>query len=75
MIKLPEGVRTAGLSVRKVNCNRLSKIALKASITRLRPNGCTSAARNYHNKALSVQTLQADVRTVELVHAISIYDA
>jgi len=38
-------------------------------------DGCTSAARNYHNKALSVRTLKADFRTVELVHAISIYDA
>jgi hypothetical protein len=66
--KIPEGVRT-------VNCNCLSKIALKASITRPLPDGCTSAARNYHNKALSVRTLKTNVRTVELVHAISIYDA
>jgi hypothetical protein len=36
---------------------------------------CTSAARNNHNKALSVRTLEADVRMVELMHAISIYDA
>jgi hypothetical protein len=39
------------------------------------PDGWTLATPNYHNKALSVQTLKADVRTVELVHAISIYDA
>jgi len=62
-------------SVRTVNCNRLSKIALKASIPRPRPDGCTSAAWNYHNKAWSVRTLKANVRTVELVHAISIYEA
>jgi hypothetical protein len=48
---------------------------LKASITRPRPDGCTSAARNYYNKAWSVWTLKANVRTVELVHAISIYEA
>jgi hypothetical protein len=68
MTKIPEGVRT-------VNCNRLSKIAPKASITRLRPDGCTSAARNYHNKAWSIWTLKANVRTVELVHSIFIYEA
>jgi len=67
--------------VQTINCNRLSKIALKASITRprldgvaLASNGCTSVARNYHNKALSVQNLKANVRMFELVHAISIYD-
>jgi hypothetical protein len=31
-----------------------------------RPDGCTLAARNYHNKALSVRTLKTDVWTVEL---------
>jgi hypothetical protein len=45
MIKILEGVRTAWPSVQTVNCNRLSKIALKASITRPRPDGCTFAAR------------------------------
>jgi hypothetical protein len=40
-----------------------------------RPDGCTSVACNYHNKAWSVWTLKADVRTVELVHVISIYEA
>jgi len=40
-----------------------------------RPDGCTSAARHYHIKALSVRTLKIDVRTVELVHAIFIYEA
>jgi len=82
MINITEGVWTASPSVQTVSCNCLSKIALKASITRPRPDGVTLAfvqfhfaARNYHNKTLSVRTLKADVRTVELVHAISIYDA
>jgi hypothetical protein len=29
-------------------------------------DGCTSTARNFHNKALSVRTLKVVVRTVEL---------
>jgi hypothetical protein len=40
-----------------------------------RPDGRTSAATNFHNKAWSVRTLKANVRTVELVHAPSIYEA
>jgi hypothetical protein len=59
MIKIPEGVRTAWPSVQTVNCNLLSKVALKASITRPRPDGVALASRqlhfdgsNYHNKAL-----------------------
>jgi hypothetical protein len=39
------------------------------------PDGYTSAAQNYHNKAWSIGTLKANVQTVELVHAISIYEA
>jgi hypothetical protein len=39
------------------------------------PEGCTLAARNYHNNAWSVRTLKVDVQTVELGHAISIYEA
>jgi len=39
MIKILKGVQTADLSVWTVNCNHLSKIALKASITRPRPDG------------------------------------
>jgi hypothetical protein len=67
MTKIPEGVRT-------VNCNRLSKVALKASIQgRVRtvlpecPDGCTLAARNYHNKALSIRTLMASGRYSHIV--------
>jgi len=41
MIKIPEGVRT-------VNCNRLSKIALKASITRPRLDGVALESGQLH---------------------------
>jgi hypothetical protein len=41
MSKILEGVRT-------VNCNRLSKVALKASITRLRPDGVALASGQLH---------------------------
>jgi hypothetical protein len=40
-----------------------------------RPDGCTSMAHNYHNKNLERPDPEADVRTIELVHAISIYEA
>jgi hypothetical protein len=82
MTKIPKGVRTAGPSVRTVNCNRLSKIALKASITRPRSDGLALASERLHfgctklpHKAWSVRTLKANVQTVELVHVISIYEA
>jgi hypothetical protein len=58
------------------------KIALKASLTTrvqtvtpYHPDVWTLAARHYLIKALSVRTLKSNVRTVELVHAISIYEA
>jgi hypothetical protein len=41
MIKIPDGIRT-------VNCNRLSKIALKASTTRPRPDGVALASGQLH---------------------------
>jgi hypothetical protein len=82
MTKIPEGVRTAWQSVQTVNCNHLSKVTLKVSIQGrfrtvmpYRPDGCTSAVHHYHIKALSVRTRKVDVRMVELVHAISIYEA
>jgi hypothetical protein len=66
MTKIPEGVRT-------VNFNRLSKVALKAFIHGRvwmvlpeRLDGCTSTVCNYHNKAWSVRTLKADVRTEKI---------
>jgi hypothetical protein len=40
-----------------------------------RPNGCTSAARNFHIKALPVRTKGMVVQTVDLMHAISLYVA
>jgi hypothetical protein len=48
MIKILEVVGTAWPSVRTVNCNRLSKIAPKASITRPRPDGVALASRLLH---------------------------
>jgi len=53
MIKLPEGVRT-------VNCNRLSKIALKASITKPRPDGVTLASRRLHFCCTTCLTMDSD---------------
>jgi len=44
MIKILEGVQTTWQSLRTVNCNRLFKIALKASITRPRPDGVALAS-------------------------------
>jgi hypothetical protein len=44
MIKILDVVRMAWPSVRTVNCNRLSKIALKTSITTPRPNGVSLAS-------------------------------
>jgi hypothetical protein len=40
-----------------------------------RPDGRTLAARNFHIKALHVRTMTSVVRTVNLMHAISIYEA
>jgi hypothetical protein len=48
MIKILEVVQTAWPSVRTVNCNYLSKIALKASITRPRPEGVSLASGRLH---------------------------
>jgi len=48
MIKTLEGVRTAWPSVRTINCNRLSKIALKASISRPHPDGVALASGRLH---------------------------
>jgi len=49
MIEILEGVRTAWPSVRMINCNRLSKIALKASISRPRPDGVALAPGREHH--------------------------
>jgi hypothetical protein len=43
-----EGVRTAWPSVQTINCNRLSKIALKASISRPRSDGVALAFGRLH---------------------------
>jgi hypothetical protein len=48
MIEILEGVRTAWPSVRTINCNCLSKIALKASISRLRLEGVALASGRLH---------------------------
>jgi hypothetical protein len=40
-----------------------------------RPNGCTLAARNFHIKAWCIRTMTSVVQTVNLMHAISIYEA
>jgi hypothetical protein len=40
-----------------------------------RPDGRTSAARNFHIEASRVRTKGMVVQTVDLMHAISIYDA
>jgi hypothetical protein len=61
-------------------CNRLSKISLKffpdlspvRTVLPYRPDGRTSAARNFHIKALRIQTKGMVVRTVDLMHTISI---
>jgi len=39
------------------------------------PNGCTLAGRNFHIKASRVRTIGSVVRTVDLMLAISIYEA
>jgi hypothetical protein len=41
----------------------------------LRPDGRTSVARNFHNKAWRVRTIGSVFRTVDLMYAISIYEA
>jgi len=60
MIKILESVQTAWPSVRTINCNHLSKIALKASISRLHPDGVVLASGRLHffctNTKDSVQT-------------------
>jgi hypothetical protein len=48
MIETLEGVRTAWPSVRTINCNRLSKIVLKASISRPRLDGVALASGWLH---------------------------
>jgi hypothetical protein len=68
------------LSHRSVNCNNLSKIVLKAPITRPRPDGVSLASGRLHFgctiiRLWNARTLKGDVRKVELVHAISIYEA
>jgi len=40
-----------------------------------RPNGCTSDASNFHTKASRIRTKGMVIRTVDLMHAISIFDA
>jgi len=40
-----------------------------------RPDGNTLAARNLHIKASRIQTIGSIVRTVDFMHAISIYEA
>jgi hypothetical protein len=60
--------------------NQLSKISLKffpdlshfLTVVPYRPDGRTSAARNFHIKASRVQTKGMVVRTVDQMHAISI---
>jgi hypothetical protein len=39
------------------------------------PDGCSSAASNFHTKASRIRTKRIVVRTVDLMHAISISDA
>jgi len=39
------------------------------------PDGRTLAARNFHIKALRIRTIGSVVRTVDLMHTISIYEA
>jgi hypothetical protein len=39
-----------------------------------RPDGCTSAASNFHTKASRIRTKGMVVQTVDLMHAISISD-
>jgi hypothetical protein len=61
-------------------CNRLSKILLKffPDLSRVRmvlpcrPDGRTSATRNFNIEALGVWTKGMVVWTVDLMHAISI---
>jgi len=48
MIEILEGVWMAWPSVRTINCNRLSKIALKYSISRPRPDCVALASRRLH---------------------------
>jgi hypothetical protein len=48
MIETIEDVRTAWPSARTINCNRLSKITLKASISRPRPEGVALASGRLH---------------------------
>jgi len=53
---------------------RISKFAEILSWIEPRPDGCTLAVPNFHIKAWSVRTMKDDVRTVTLMHAISIYE-
>jgi hypothetical protein len=75
-----------GIDIRLLDrqlCDRLSKISLKffPDLSRVRimfpcrPDGRTSAARNFHIKALRVRTIGMVVWTVDLMHTISIYVA
>jgi hypothetical protein len=64
-------------------CVRLSKISLKffldlshiQTVLPCSPDGRTSTARNFHIKASRVRTKGMVVRTVDLMHAISMYVA
>jgi hypothetical protein len=64
-------------------CERLSKISLKFfpdfsrvwTVLPCHPDGRTSATCNFHIKALRVWTKGMVVRTVDLMHVISIYVA
>jgi hypothetical protein len=64
-------------------CGRLSKISLKLfpnlsrvrTVLPCRPDCRTFAARNFHINALRVRTKGMILRTVDLMHAISIYVA
>jgi hypothetical protein len=61
-------------------CDRLSKILLKffpnlsrvQTVLHYRPDGRTSAARNFHIKASRIRTKGMVVWTVDQMHAISI---
>jgi hypothetical protein len=61
-------------------CDRLSKISLKffpvlshvQTVLPCRPDGRTSAARNFHIKASRIQTKGMVVLTVDQMHTISI---
>jgi hypothetical protein len=70
-----ESGRTTVRSAFEISQKFFSELSHVRTVLPYRPDGRTLAGRNFHIKAWRVRTMKTIVRAVNLMHAISIYEA